>query len=144
MCCVGRRARAQEAGVIADLWLASRHAAPGMPPSAHSDDDVRVWIRELLMPSCEVWVATECDVAVGMLALKAHRIEQLYVAPASQRRGHGSRLLAVVQGSRASLELWTFESNLGARRFYEAHGFRWEGTSSSDNEERVPALLYRW
>ena len=130
--------------MIADLWLISRHAAPGVPPSAHSDDEVRVWIRELLMPSCEVWVATECDVAVGMLALKAQWIEQLYVAPGSQRRGHGSRLLAVAQRSRASLELRTFESNLGARRFYEAHGFRWEGESSSDNEECAPALLYRW
>jgi ribosomal protein S18 acetylase RimI-like enzyme len=43
------------------------------------------------------------------------------------------------------LDLYTFQPNAGARRFYERHGFAAvEFGDGSDNEERVPDVLYRW
>ena len=40
--------------------------------------------------------------------------------------------------------LYTFEENLGARRFYERHGFRMVGFSDgAGNEENCPDVLYR-
>jgi hypothetical protein len=42
------------------------------------------------------------------------------------------------------LALWTFETNTIARAFYEAHGFLPSGPASADNEERTPAICYRW
>jgi len=45
----------------------------------------------------------------------------------------------------AGLELWTFQVNDGARRFYERHGFRAvEVTDGAGNEERQPDVRYAW
>ena len=44
----------------------------------------------------------------------------------------------------AGLRLWTFESNLGAQRFYERHGFRPIERTAGDNEEGAPDILYVW
>ena len=61
-----------------------------------------------------------------------------------QRQGIGSRLLALAKElSRGKLQLHTFEINLGARAFYEKHGFRVIG-QGNDNEEGFPDLLYEW
>ena len=43
------------------------------------------------------------------------------------------------------LQLWTFQCNLGARRFYERRGFvLTEETDGSRNEEREPDARYVW
>jgi GNAT superfamily N-acetyltransferase len=142
--CGIRLAESGEAAAVADLLLRSRRAAQGIPASVHSDEEVRAWVRELLMPQCDVWVATEEEQLAGMMAVQGEWIEQLYVSPTHQRRGHGTRLLQRVKATGDSLALWTFEANLVARQFYEIHGFTQEGEPSSDNEEGAPAILYRW
>jgi hypothetical protein len=41
--------------------------------------------------------------------------------------------------------LWTFQTNTGARRFYERHGFvAVDETDGSANEERAPDVRYAW
>jgi GNAT superfamily N-acetyltransferase len=80
----------------------------------------------------------------AMMVLSGDWIEQLYVAPACQRGGLGSRLVAFAQSRRSVLELHTFATNHPARTFYEKHGFSPTGPPSSDNEEGAPALCYRW
>lgn len=142
--CELRLAHGGDAAEVADLLLRSRRAAHGIPASVHSDAEVRAWVRELLLPSCDVWLATEREQLAGMMAVRGEWIEQLYVSPAHQRRGHGTRLLQLAKASSASLALWTFEANLVARHFYEAHGFTQVGAPSSDNEEGAPAICYRW
>jgi GNAT superfamily N-acetyltransferase len=42
------------------------------------------------------------------------------------------------------LRLTTFESNVGARRFYDRHGFRVVGGTDGDNEEGAPDLHLAW
>jgi len=43
------------------------------------------------------------------------------------------------------LRLWTFESNTGAQRFYERHGFvATDRTDGRNNEEGAPDILYVW
>lgn len=105
---------------------------------------MRAWVSDVLLPSCEVWVATDGDAVVGMMALDGEWVEQLYVSPEHQRRRHGSRLLDRAMSERTSLMLWTFETNVDAQRFYEARGFARTGLPSADNEERAPAIRYRW
>ncbi len=138
-----RRADPDEALVIAEVLLRSRRASD-IPPPAHTDDEVRVWVREVLLPSCEVWVSTADNQVVSMMALHDEWIEQLYTTPEHQRRGHGALMLGVAQATRCSLALWTFEGNVAARRFYEAHGFAQSGPPTSENEEHAPAICYRW
>jgi hypothetical protein len=47
--------------------------------------------------------------------------------------------------TQSRLELWTFQRNANARRFYETHGFRCARlTDGRDNEEHEPDALYEW
>ena len=66
--------------------------------------------------------------------------------PEAQGRGTGSTLLQkAMECAGGLLELWTFQRNHAARRFYERHGFTAVVfTDGADNEEREPDVLYRW
>jgi ribosomal protein S18 acetylase RimI-like enzyme len=67
------------------------------------------------------------------------------VLPGAQRRGVGTELLQVAQRSFDRLQLWTFQRNLPARRFYEARGFALvRETDGARNEEKEPDALYLW
>jgi ribosomal protein S18 acetylase RimI-like enzyme len=138
-----RPADSEDAPAVADVWLRSRRTA-AIPRAVHTDAEVGVWVRDVLIPSCEVWVATDGGEVVGLMALAGDWVEQLYIAPEHQCRGHGARLLAIAQANRTALVLWTFESNVAAQRFYEAHGFIRLGESSTDNEECAPAIRFGW
>ena len=143
-----RRARPADAAAIAEVYIASRRAAARYFPTLYSDDDIRGWIGSHLIPNLEVWVAEDALAGriIGMMALEGDMLEQLYIAPASQRHGVGDGLLALAMRERpAGLRLWTFQANTPARRFYEARGFRAvEFTDGSSNEERAPDVLYEW
>jgi ribosomal protein S18 acetylase RimI-like enzyme len=141
-----RPATPDDAGAIADVYLSSFHATYDFP-LAHTDDQVRHWIADILLPTREVWVAaTPTGTVVAMMVLSLDMLDQLYVAPAWTGRGIGSRLLSHAQARRPDgLDLYTFQVNTGARRFYERSGFvevaRGDG---SGNEERQPDVRYAW
>ena len=82
----------------------------------------------------------------GGTVLHEHMIDQLYVLPSRTGQGIGAALVAHAKRLRPDrLELWTFQSNLGARRFYARHGFtEVELTDGSGNEERAPDVRLRW
>lgn len=141
-----RRSRPEEARYLADLWLRSRQASiPAIPPPVHPASDARAWFAEVVVPTKEVWLIEEADIPVALLVLDGDWIDQLYVEPDHAGRGFGSRLLVLAKELRpAGLDLWTFESNHGARRFYERHGFEAVGMTVGDNEEDAPDVHYRW
>src|SRR4051812_47313423 len=72
-----RRASAIDAAATADVFLASFHATYAFP-LAHSDGDVRRWIRETVVPEQETWVAEEGEAIVGLLVVAPGWVEQLY------------------------------------------------------------------
>jgi len=141
-----RPATTDDASAIADVYLSSFHATYDFP-LAHTDEQVRQWIGDILLPTREVWVAaTPAGRVVAMMALSPDMLEQLYVAPGWTGRGIGSRLLSHAQARRpGGLDLYTFQVNTGAQRFYERSGFvevaRGDG---SGNEERQPDVRYAW
>lgn len=140
-----RRAGPDEVRAAADLWLRARRAAvPQIPPPVHSDDEVRAWFETVLFPAQELWVIGPPGQFVALMALSADWLEQLYVDPARTGRGLGSRLVDLAQQRRAALDLWTFQANLGAGKFYERHGFRAVATTEGDNEEGAPDVRYHW
>ncbi len=72
-------------------------------------------------------------------------IDHLYVDPEWVSHGIGGQLLDLADQLRpAGLDLWTFASNVVARRFYERHGLVAVVASDGDNEEGQPDVRYRW
>jgi len=94
----------------------------------------------------DLWVAIEGGSIVAMMALASGWLEQLYVDPVAQGQGVGGALVEVAKDEQpAGLELWCFEANERARRFYEWHNFALvERTDGSRNEERTPDVRYQW
>lgn len=143
-----RAATAGDAAEVAEVILRSRDRFLPYAPMAHSPAEVRAWVRDWLIPSEGVVVA--CGTAgkvVGMLATSradgAAWIDQLYVLPSHVGRGVGSSLLRqALRTCGRPVRLHTFQANVGARRFYEQHGFIPRSfTDGSENEERCPAVL---
>ena len=69
-------------------------------------------------------------------------IYAIYLEPDYQRRGVGRRLLdgaleALAERGVREATLWVLESNAGARRFYEALGWRTDDITRHDQIERV-------
>lgn len=113
-----RRADAGEANEVAELWLSSRRGAvPPIPPPIHSDDDVRSWFLEVVLPRGDTWVLDGDTGIVGLLVLADGRVDQLYVKPDWNGDGVGSKLLDFAKAARPNgLGLWTFRANTRARR----------------------------
>jgi GNAT superfamily N-acetyltransferase len=111
----------------------------------HTPEEDRWFFRERVFTSCEVWGAFGAGAMVGVIAFREGWIDQLYVLPQAQGQGVGSGLLQVAQRALASLQLWTFQRNTQARRFYEARGFvPVEETDGARNEEKEPDARYLW
>ena len=111
----------------------------------HTPEEDRAFFRARLFATCEMWGAFAGGVMTGLIAFREGWIEQLYVLPGAQGRGIGTLLLKIAQHGIDHLQLWTFQRNANARRFYEARGFALvRETDGSDNEEKEPDALYRW
>ena len=139
-----RTARGNDAGDIAEVYLRSRaFALPGIPV-VHDAGSVRRWFADEVVGRSDTWVAEVDGVVVGMMVLDHARdgswIEQLYLDPTWMGRGLGDRMMEIaVSRAHGALQLWTFEANGPARRFYARHGFvEVEHTDGRGNEERAP------
>lgn len=110
----------------------------------HTPAQDRAFFRNRVFTQCEVWGAIERE-PVGFVAFRDGWIDQFYVLPRWQGRGLGQALLQVAKANSTALQLWTFQRNSPARRFYEKRGFApIKETDGSRNEEREPDVLYRW
>lgn len=144
-----RPAAVADAPQVARVLIDARRELMPFAPSAHSDDEVRAWVREVLIPRGGVTVACFGDAVVGALAVSQADgmawIEQLCVHPAQVARGAGRALLAHALATLPRpLQLYTFQANRHAREFYERHRFAAVAFSDgAGNEERRPDVLYR-
>ena len=144
-----RRGTPDDAIAAAEVWLRSRKAAvPAIPEPRHTDDEVRHHFQTVVVMQRELWLAVDDSDAhvTGLLVLDGADVDQLYVDPERWGRGIGSGLMEHAKQLRPQgLWLWTFQTNTGARRFYERHGFVVvDETDGSGNEERAPDVRYAW
>ncbi|HEX3535544.1 MAG TPA: GNAT family N-acetyltransferase [Stellaceae bacterium] len=140
-----RRATASDANAIAELFYASFRLLT-LLPMLHTIEETRRFVAEVVLKDCEVTVAEDDTGIVSFLARHGDEIAQLYTRPDRIGRGAGAQLMEAAKASGgAALELWCFQANARARRFYEAHGFHAiRFTDGADNEERTPDVRYRW
>lgn len=144
-----RIATQRDATSIANLYLTSRKEHLSFAPLAHTDEAIHQWMRDELIPHSQVWVVEQNNVILGMMAVAEKQkilwIEQLYVLPKATGQGIGSLLMTKAKARHFPIRLRTFQENLGARRFYERHGFTSLAfADGSENEEHCPDMLYEW
>jgi GNAT superfamily N-acetyltransferase len=138
-----RRAIVTDGDAVAAVFCSARAGMTYLPPlnvpeaSAHFRDHV---VEQ------ETWVALEEHVVVGFATLGTEELDHLYVAPVAQGQGIGAALLDHAKALRpGGFELWVFQRNVSARRFYERHGcvLLYE-TDGAANMEREPDVRYAW
>jgi GNAT superfamily N-acetyltransferase len=145
-----RAATLDDAASVADVYLCSRKELVACAPLVHSDEAVRGWVREHLIPAGRTTVAVVDGQVVALLAAStgtdASWIDHLYVLPAWVAHGIGTRLLELARRELPPpIRLYTFQCNERARRFYESRGFRAIAFGDgSANEEKCPDILYEW
>jgi GNAT superfamily N-acetyltransferase len=140
-----RAARPADTERIESVFL-SAAASMTYLPELHTEAETRRFIRDVLLPNNEVWVAEEAGRVIGFAGLGDEFLRHLYVGAEQQNRGVGTALLNAAKKRRPTgLRLWVFQKNVGARRFYERHGFALvRVTDGRDNEEQEPDALYEW
>jgi GNAT superfamily N-acetyltransferase len=138
-----RQASPDDAGVIGGIFVRARDAMPYLPRIPDAD---RPKLGGWITARHEVWVIQDGGRIVGFAGLSKGWLDHLYMDPDSHGAGFGSMLLEHAKSLQPEgLQLWVFQKNVGARRFYERHGFRLEKvTDGAGNVEREPDALYLW
>lgn len=139
-----RRGSLSDVAAIAEIFGQARAMMVYLPPLHSRGELLTYFARELAEHRCVV-VANDQE-AVGFVIFDQHFVRHLYVRADHARQGLGSALLEWTKSqSRGQLELWTFQKNLTARRFFERHGLSCvEETDGATNEEQVPDARYVW
>ncbi len=137
-----RPAAMADADDIARIMRAARLSFDWMP-DVHTPEEDRGFVRDHLLPNQTVTVAEADGAVVGFIAVHNDWVEQLYLDPAWTGRGIGSSLLSEAARGLPVVNLFCFQANSGARRFYERHGFVVEvfGDGAS-NDEKLPDIHY--
>ncbi|MEL6839083.1 MAG: GNAT family N-acetyltransferase [Pseudomonadota bacterium] len=138
-----RAANERDIAPIAQIIGDWRADTPYIPP-LHTRDEDRQFIAGLVAAQ-DVVVAEKDEAVQGFIARDGVEIGQLYLALHARGQGLGTALLDHMKGQSDHLELWCFQANTGARRFYERHGFFAERlTDGADNAEQQPDIRYVW
>lgn len=137
-----RRAEPVDAEAAAAVFTAS-FASMRFVAKIHDAEEDREFVRSLIANK-EVWLAERDGQIVGLACWHDGWLEQLYVDPLHHNGGAGTLLLGrVICEHPGPLQLWTFQANTGARRFYERQGFAAvQFTDGSGNEEKTPDVRY--
>jgi ribosomal protein S18 acetylase RimI-like enzyme len=138
-----RRATQEDAAAVGAVYVRARDEMTYLPRFPDSD---RASVGSWIVRDNEVWVAEAAGTIAGFAGIEVGWLNHLYVDPARQGEGFGSSLLEQAKAlQRRGLQLWVFQQNEGARRFYERNGFQLvELTDGSGNMEREPDARYEW
>ncbi|MGL5838386.1 MAG: GNAT family N-acetyltransferase [Sphingorhabdus sp.] len=135
----------KHADAAADLHREAGALIPGYDTSLHSAEEYRTFYSDHVFRNDELWGAFQGETLRGFIALLSGWIDHLYVDPVVHRQGIGSSLVDLAQSKQSELRLYTFQSNVRARAFYERHGFVIEEmTDGERNEEKMPDITYHW
>ncbi len=131
---------------ITRVWMASWESTGLSISEDASFEDLRARLPRQIAEGWELFAARTGDEIVGMLAFyrQENHLDQLFIAPEYQARGHGSALLAFARKAMPD-EIWlrTTEANIRACRWYEREGFVLEKTVKHKTLDRMMAH-YRW
>jgi GNAT superfamily N-acetyltransferase len=99
-------------------------------------------IRDLLLPSMDVWVAESDGDMLGFVGARDEHVELLYVAPAAQGKGIGPLLLAQLAGGDGPRSVEVYAGNSVGLGFYLSQGFRETRRDPTDAAGRAFAIVH--
>lgn len=141
-----RPARLDDAPAIAAILSDWIDETPWIP-RVHTRQEDQLF-GAFLIERTMVTVAALIDrpnVICGFAALQPPQIQALYLAPRWRGQGVGTRLLNHLKSQCQPLQLWAFQANDGAQRFYEREGFvEVERTNGAENDEKLPDIRMVW
>ena len=132
---------------VVAMWRASKRAAfPYVEVqqlyTLETDTD---YFRDVLAQECDIWLAEADGRIAGLIALRDHLIDQLFVGLDNQRQGVGAALLNKAREcSPDHLRAYTFQKNTSARAFFEKNDFEIVRAGISPPPENEPDLEYAW
>lgn len=137
-----REGRAADRRRLLEIWEASVRATHLFL----NDADIAALlpeVRDAVLPALELWVLCGDDgELLGFLGLDGAKLEALFIAPSSSRRGGGRMLVEHARRLKGPLTVDVNEQNPAALRFYEALGFAVQGRSPHDGAGRPFPLLH--
>ena len=137
----------QDFDAVTILWRVAREKLlpEGQTDTGHNFyEDQDYFQNQILKKNC-VWVVEMDHRLVAFMAMENEFIDQLYVHPGYERRGIGKALLDFARNrSPEHLWLYTLQSNVNARAFYEKYGFSAEKFGYSPPPEAEPDVEYHW
>jgi len=135
-----RAATAGDAAALGDILQDWLNATPWMP-KLHERVETHGFLGHVIATQ-RVFVAGDCS---GFIALDGADISCLYLADAARGQGIGKALLDHAKSAQDQFDLWTFQANTGALRFYCREGFvEVERTDGATNDERLPDVRLSW
>ncbi|MEI7985975.1 MAG: GNAT family N-acetyltransferase [Armatimonadota bacterium] len=114
--------------------------------SIHDVGSIEWYITNRLIKRGSSYVYTKNGEIVGWVDVHEGCLDQLYCRRGHTGNGIGVQLLNFAkEKSPTGLQLWTFQVNQGARRFYTREGFvEVELTDGQANEEKQPDVRMEW
>ena len=124
-----RKATTDDSSRVAEILCESRKVFLPFAPSAHTDEENRNWVKDVLIPEAEVFLAEDESKILGVIAISRKEgvswINQLYLDPLYVGMGIGTKTMDyILSFTLKPIRLYTFQENHGARRFYERFGFK--------------------
>jgi putative acetyltransferase len=134
-----RPATTEDAATISAI-----HRLAAFIPPLHTAEESLQFVQRLMREN-QILVAESAGEVVGYIVYSDDWISHLFVHPDHQGHGHGTALLDRVMADRRERQLWTFQKNTRARKFYEDRGWVLaELTDGRRNEEKEPEVRYVW
>jgi GNAT superfamily N-acetyltransferase len=120
------------------------HRAANFLPLRNTAEENLRFAREMMRDN-QTWVAEADGEVVGYVVFNDDWVRHVFVRPDRQGQGYGATLLAHAMADRRERQLWTYEGNARARRFYETRGWGLvERTDGQGTEENEPEVRYLW
>ncbi len=120
-----RAFKEEDTEAVIRIWLEASIRSHSFIDKAYWEEKADA-MRTLYLPLSEVVVDEDKDTGevVAFIAFVEDYLAALFVAPAHQKKGVGSRLLALAKKMRDTLELSVYAENERAVAFYRKNGFR--------------------
>ena len=126
---------------LTELWEQSARSSHAFMDDAEFVE-LKPRIRDLLLPSMDVWVAESAADTLGFVGARGEHVELLYIAPGAQGRGIGSRLLAQLADGGGPRSVEVYADNAVGLGFYLSQGFRETRRDPTDAAGRAFAIIH--